>query len=124
MNIYNSEYDDEEVTEITFEQMEELRESCKPIIALGLVASKLYDSSEFQEVIIEEYLSKEPKRLGTMIASGLLPPLQVEESIKELKAMGTLTVFLKGLVEKGNIATEELKSTEEVYKEALEELNS
>jgi len=123
MDIYehNADHDEEHApTEMTIEEFNEYKESCIFLIDQAKAAAKLSQSPEFQKIIMEDYFSNEPKRLGCLIASGRMPPKAVDDAVSDLKSIGHLRTYLQNFIEKGNIAAGELENLEIARAEALE----
>ena len=120
MNIYGQdEVQEDDTVEITMESLNELREECKDIIETANAAKRLLTNPDFITVIEEGYFDKEPKRLGSLIASGRMPATQVEGAIEDLKSIGSCVTFLNNIVQKGEIANSELEAAEAAYNEAI-----
>lgn len=117
-------YDDglneqEDVTSVTLEELEHIRAECKELIETANKAMTMLNSGEFQHIIMQKYFSDEPKRLGTIMASGKLPPKAFDDCVNDLKAIGNLSGFLNDLVQKGQLAQETLLAAEEAYTQSL-----
>ena len=110
----------EEPVELTFDQYAEMKAMCEEIVRQAKAAEKLATIPEFQEVVMQAYFEKEPARLGLLIASGRLPDKQVDKVIEDLKAIGSLNMFLSEYVQKGITAQNELASLEEAWDEKVE----
>lgn len=119
MNIYESDEEQEGPIEITIEDLNNLRNDCKDIIETADAAKRLLDNSDFQKVMEVGYFDKEPKRLGSLIASGRMPASAVDGAIEDLKSIGNCANFLNNIVQKGVIAESELEAAEAAYNEAI-----
>ncbi len=121
MDIYNPEHDqtDDEPTEMTMEEFDEYKASCLYLIDQAKAAAKLAQSPEFQKIIMEDYFSNEPKRLGCLMASGRLNERNFDGCVSDLKAIGHLRKYLQDFIEKGNIAAGELENLEIARAEAV-----
>ena len=125
MNIY--EEDKSEVGESnthTFMDIDEFnayKASCEYVIQKAKDAAKLAKNPEFISIIMEDYFENEPKRLGSLMASGRLTPQGFEGAVHDLKSIGHLRAYLQDFISKGNIASEELIQLEEARNEAIRE---
>lgn len=111
---------EDEPTAMTLEEYMEYKEVCQNVIDQATVAAKLTSLPEFNEVIMENYFSREPQRLGSMMATGRLNPKQFDECAYDLRSIGHLRTFLSELVQRGNVARDELANAEIAYNEAVE----
>lgn len=117
-------YDDgtdetEQVTEMTMEDFDEYKASCLYLIDQAKAAAKLAEDSNFQKIIMENYFSEEPKRLGCLMASGRLTPKSFDDAVEDLRSIGHLRTYLQDFIEKGNIAAGELENLEIARAEAV-----
>ena len=121
MEIYDptAQDQDEQPTEMTMEEFDEYKASCVYLIDQAKAAAKLAEFPPFQQIIMEDYFSNEPKRLGCLIASGRMHPAAVDGAISDLKSIGHLRNYLQNFIEKGNIAASELESLEIARAEAV-----
>lgn len=121
MNLYeNSVQDTEETAHLTVEQYQEYKASCEELLRQAKAAAKLAENPEFKEIVMNAYFDQEPKRLGSLMASGRLSDKLFNECIGELRAIGSLRTFLQDYVQKGNIARSELDNLETAWNEAVE----
>ena len=128
MDIYNHDADVDEVlgmdgdegpTMMTYAEYEEYKKTCMEVITEAESAARLTLNADFNTTIMETYFDKEPKRLGSIMASGQLPPKGFEGAVEDLKSIGHLKTFLSNLIQKGNIARNELQGLEEAYNESI-----
>lgn len=119
--IYNDEQHtaDDAPTEMTMEEFDSYKASCLYLIDQAKAAAKLVEFPAFQQIIMEQYFSEEPKRLGCLMASGRLNPKGFEGAADDLRAIGHLRKYLQDFIEKGNIAASELVNLEEARAEAV-----
>lgn len=122
MNLYEqSQSDDsEQVARMTFEEYEEYKKVCEALLEKAEAAARLAQNKDFKEIVMDAYFDQEPKRLAGLMATGRLNDKQFDECVSELRAIGSLRVFLQDFIQKGNIAMDELKNLEEAYNEAVE----
>jgi hypothetical protein len=122
MDIYNENAlseDDDEPTHMTMEEFDEYKASCLYLIEQAKAAAKLAQDPNFQKIIMEDYFSNEPKRLGCLMASGRLTPNGFDGAVSDLRAIGHLRRYLQDFIEKGNIAAGELENLEIARAEAV-----
>lgn len=122
MEIYNenAEHDDNnEPTQMTMAEFDEYKASCLFVIDQAKAAAKLAEDPNFQQIIMENYFSDEPKRLGCLMASGRLTPAGFDGAVEDLRSIGHLRGYLQGFIEKGNIAADELVNLEIARAEAV-----
>lgn len=123
MDIYNEnahDYGDGDApTQMTMEEFNEYKESCLYLIEQAKAAAKLVEDPNFQKIIMEDYFSNEPKRLGCLMASGRMTPNGFDGAVDDLRAIGHLRKYLQDFIEKGNIATGELENLEIARAEAV-----
>lgn len=113
MEIYSNDDDVEaQPTEMTIQEFDEYKASCIYVIDQAKAAAKLAADPNFQQIIMEEYFSQEPKRLGCLMASGRLTPNGFDGCVSDLRAIGHLRKYLQDFIEKGNIAAGELENLE------------
>lgn len=122
MNLYqdNAPDADEATQGITFEEYQEMKQACEELVVKAKAASKLVEDPNFCLIIMEEYFTKEPQRLGSLMASGRLNKANFDGAVEDLRSIGHLTQFLRMYIEKGNIAADELKQLEEAYQASLD----
>lgn len=105
---------------MSFEEYQEYKASCEYVIALGEKAAKLATNPDFITIVMEEYLTKEPARLGGLMASGRVTPKQFDECVEDLRGIANLRNFLGSFIQKANIARSELDQLEEARQLAIE----
>jgi hypothetical protein len=121
MEIYNEtdNHNEDEPTHMTMEEFDEYKASCLYIIEQAKAAAKLAQDPNFQKIIMEDYFSNEPKRLGCLMASGRMTPQGFEGAVEDLRSIGHLRKYLQDFIEKGNIAAGELENLEIARAEAV-----
>ena len=120
MEIYdNNVTEDDTPTEMTMEEFDEYKASCVYLIDQAKAAAKLAADPNFQKIIMENYFSDEPKRLGSLMASGRLTDKGFDGCVSDLRAIGHLRKYLQDFIEKGNIAAGELENLEIARAEAV-----
>ena len=110
---------DDTPTEMTMEEFNEYKASCLYLIEQAKAAAELAAYKPFQKIIMEDYFSNEPKRLGCLIASGRMTPSGMEGAVRDLQSIGHLRNYLQDFIEKGNIAAGELENLEIARAEAV-----
>lgn len=105
---------------ITVEEYQEHRKVCEELIRQSDAAIKLSNNPEFRELIMDGYFTREPQRLGQMMASGRLNDKQFDLCSLELKGVAGLRNYLTAFTQKGQIARQELRDLEEAYQAALD----
>lgn len=106
-------------TFMNIEEFNEYKASCEYVISKAKAAAKLAQNPEFISIIMEDYFAEEPKRLGSLMASGHLTPQGFEGAVIDLKAIGHLRKYLQDFISKGNIAADELIQLEEARAAAI-----
>jgi len=120
MEIYDNGVDTEDTTtHMTMEQFDEYKASCLYLIDQAKAAEKLAADPNFQKIIMQNYFSDEPKRLGCLMASGRMTPQGFEGAVEDLKSIGHLRNYLQDFIQKGNIAAGELENLEIARAEAV-----
>jgi len=122
MEIYNEtdmHGEDEGPTEMTMAEFDEYKASCIFLIDQAKAAAELAAYAPFKQIIMEDYFSNEPKRLGCLIASGRMTPQGLAGAVEDLKSIGHLRKYLQEFIEKGNIAAGELENLEIARAEAV-----
>ena len=121
MEIYDDGADQVEdtTTHMTMEEFDEYKASCLYLIDQAKAAAKLASDPNFQKIIMENYFSDEPKRLGCLMASGRLTPKGFDDAAEDLRSIGHLRGYLQDFIEKGNIAAGELENLEIARAEAV-----
>lgn len=114
MEIYNNadEHTEEGETLMTMEEFDDYKASCLYVIAQAKDAAKLAAFPPFKKLIMEQYFEEEPKRLGSLMASGRLTPKGFDGAVEDLRSIGHLRSYLQGFIEKGHIAADELVGLE------------
>ena len=105
---------------MNFKEYQEYKAACEHVIATGEKAAKLATNPEFITIVMEEYLTKEPARLGGLMASGRLNPKQFDECVEDLRGISNLRTFLGSFIQKANIAKNELEELEQARQQAVE----
>lgn len=106
---------------MTFEEFQEYRASVEHVLKQSEMAERLAKNPDFVALIMEDYFTREPARLGSLMASGRLNEKQFQECIQDIRGISGLRVFLSTFIQKGNIARTELASLEEARKQMVEE---
>jgi len=122
MDIYNAtdnQDQDDGPTMMTMAEFDEYKASCLYLIDQAKAAAKLAQDPAFKQIIMEDYFSNEPKRLGCLMASGRLTPKGFDDAVSDLRAIGHLRKYLQEFIEKGNIAAGELENLEIARAEAV-----
>jgi len=105
---------------ITMEEYHEHRKVCEELIRQSDAAIKLANNPEFKELIMDGYFTREPQRLGQMMASGRLNEKQFDLCAMDLKGVAGLRNYLTGFTQKGQVARQELRDLEEAYQAAVD----
>ena len=106
---------------MTFEEYQEYRASVEHVLKQSEMAERLAKNSDFQALIMEDYFTREPARLGMLMSSGRLNEKQFQECVQDLRGVANLRTFLSEFIQKGNIARTELANLEEARKAAMGE---
>lgn len=126
MNLYEQNApqggEDTDERSITFEEYQEHKEMCEHVIKESEMAERLAKNADFTSLIMEGYFTREPARLGSLMASGRLNDKQFQECVQDLRGIGHLRTFLTTFIQKGNIARSELANLEEARKLAANDL--
>lgn len=122
MDLYQASMEQEEVEEIalTKEEYDEAVKYYEAIIANGEAALRLANNEDFKKLILEGYLSNEPKRLADLMASGRLNNQVFESCSEQIQSVAHFRNYMKVFTDQGGLAKEELISLEQAYNEALE----
>ena len=123
MDIYdhNADHDENDTpTEMTMEEFDTYKASCVYLIKQAKAAAELAQDPNFITIIMEDYFTREPQRLGSLMASGRMTEKGFEGAVSDLKAIGHLRKYLQDFIEKGNIAAGELENLEIARAEAVE----
>lgn len=125
MNLYEQQDFNESEEEITLtqEEYEERKEMCKMLLVRAKAAAKLAENPDFKMIVMEEYFTKEPQRLGSLMASGKLNKANFDACVEDLRSIGHLRTFLQGFIEQGNIAKDELDQLEIARMEMVQNQN-
>ena len=118
MNLYAEEgvqMDEDVPRSITIEEYHEHRKVCEELIRQSDAAIKLANNPEFKELIMEGYFTREPQRLGQMMASGRLNVKQFELCSQDLQGIAGFRTYLTGFTQKGQVARQELSDLEEAF---------
>ena len=121
MNLYqnNEDMGEEALTEMTQEEFDAHKAACEELLEKAKAASKLADDPNFKAIIMEDYFTKEPQRLGSLMASGKLTKQGFDGAVEDLRSIGHLRMFLTDYISKGNIAKDELEQLEIARQEAI-----
>ncbi len=111
---------DDTATHMTMEEFDEYKASCLYLIEQAKAAAKLAEYPAFKTIIMENYFTLEPQRLGSIMASGKLTDQGFKGCVRDLRSIGHLRAYLQDFIQKGNIAADELKGLEEARAESLE----
>lgn len=106
---------------MTFEEYQTYRESCEHVVKQSEMAERLSKNSDFVKLIMEDYFTREPARLGALMASGRLNESGFQGCIQDLRGISHLRTFLTSFIQKGNIARTELENLEEARKQMVDE---
>jgi hypothetical protein len=120
MNLYdqNSPENGESTEQpMTVEEYQEYRLTVEHVLKQSEMAERLSKNPEFISLIMEDYFTREPARLGSLMASGRLNEQQFQGCIQDLRGISHLRVFLSTFIQKGNIARSELASLDEARQE-------
>lgn len=102
---------------MTFEEYQQYRASVEHVIKQSDMAARLAKNADFQALIMEDYFTREPARLGGLIASGRLNENQIQACVQDLRGIAQLRTFMTTFIQKGNIARDELANLEEARKQ-------
>lgn len=125
MNLYEASTvfdgtEDYEPTTLTLEEYEDAKKSLEIIVERSDMARRLNENKDFQELIIQGYLTDEPKRLAELMASGKLHEKNIANCVQDIDAIARFRNFLKMNIEQGNLARDELEALEEARDEAIQ----
>ena len=125
MDLYNAALGQEaedEPMELTLEQYEEAKAHYNGIIARGEAAKRLAENPDFKLLVMEGYLTNEPRRLADLMSSGRLNnQLSIDGVQRDLLAVGSFRTYMKSHTDEAHIAVMELASLEEAREIALAE---
>jgi len=102
---------------MTFEEYQAYRASVEHVLKQSEMAERLAKNSDFQTLIMEDYFTREPARLGGLMASGRLNENQFQACVQDLRGIAHLRTFLSTFIQKGNIARDELAMLDQARKE-------
>lgn len=122
MDLYNASLGTEEEApiELTLEQYEEAKAHFATIIDRAQAARRLANHPDFVALVMEAYLTDEPKRLAELLASGRINSEKTLNDIyRQIISIGDFRNFMKNILEQGQMADDELKSLEEARDEAI-----
>jgi hypothetical protein len=125
MNLYadgaqNLGEEDDAPRMMTVEEYQEYRTSCEEVIRQADAAIKLANNPEFKELVMDGYFTREPQRLGQLMASGRMNEKQFEQCSLDLKGIAGFRSYLMSFTQKGQIARNELRDLEEAYQAAVD----
>lgn len=120
MDVYDN-YDDGEAETVpmTHEEYTDYKADCTAVLETADKAARLVENPDFVSVVMDGYLTEEPKRLALLMASGQLPPKAFDECVEDLRQIGGFKQYLSEQVQRGEIARNELKSLEEAYEASV-----
>lgn len=121
MDLYNAStvVEDEEPMVLSLEEYEDAKKSLETIIVRADAALRLSKNEDFKQLVMQGYLSDEPKRLAELMASGRLVQQSMENCTRELDAIGKFRNFMREMTSQGEMARTELASLEEAREEAI-----
>lgn len=121
MDLYNAStvVEDEEPMVLSLEEYEDAKKSLETIIVRADAALRLAKNEDFKQLVMQGYLSDEPKRLADLMASGRLVQQSMENCTRELDAIGKFRNFMREMTSQGEMARTELASLEEAREEAI-----
>jgi hypothetical protein len=121
MDLYNASLGGEEpeTIELTHEQYEEAKDHFSTVIQRADAARRLAENDDFVALVMEGYLTDEPKRLAELIASGRLNDKVRDDCSRQLVSIGDFRGYMKNIIEQGNFARDEMISLEEARDEAI-----
>lgn len=108
--------------QMTFEQYQEYRASVEHVLKQSEMAERLAKNSDFQALIMEDYFTREPARLGSLMASGRLREQDFQACVQDLRGIAHLRTFLSTFIQKGQIARDELAMLDEARRQMDAEL--
>lgn len=108
--------------QMTFEQYQEYRASVEHVLKQSEMAERLAKNSDFQALIMEDYFTREPARLGSLMASGRLREQDFQACVQDLRGIAHLRTFLSTFIQKGQIARDELTMLDEARRQMDAEL--
>lgn len=105
---------------MTVEEYQEHREMCEHVVKTSEMAERLSKNPDFQALIMEDYFTREPARLGSLMASGRLREQDFQACVQDLRGIAHLRTFLSTFIQKGNIARGELEELKKAFQEMEE----
>jgi hypothetical protein len=124
MNLYQQNTptgEDSDERTMTVEEYQEYRQTVEHVLKQSEMAERLSKNSDFVALIMEDYFTREPARLGSLMASGRLREQDFQACVQDLRGIAHLRVFLSTFIQKGNIARSELEALDQARKEMDEE---
>lgn len=125
MNLYQDNAPDlgegSDERQMTFEEYQEYRASVEHVLKQSEMAERLSKNPDFVALIMEDYFTREPARLGSLMASGRLREQDFQACVQDLRGIAHLRTFLSTFIQKGNIARNELAMLEEARKQMVDE---
>ena len=115
----NEESNNENTVHMTHEEYMAYKLSCETLLSQAKQAEKLAELPEFKAIIMDAYFDQEPKRLAGLMATGRLNENQFNDCVSDLRSIGSLRTFLQDFIQKGNIASDELKGLEIAWNESV-----
>lgn len=109
----------EEPIELTIEEYEEQKAHHQMVLEMGEAAHRLASNEDFKMLVVQGYLTDEPKRLAELMASGRLHKTNLDDCKDNLRSIGDFRQFMRRFLEDGAQAAEELKMLEEARDEAI-----
>jgi hypothetical protein len=121
MDLYNASnaVEEDEPMVLSLEDYEDAKKSLQTIIDRADAARRLSENKDFDSLVMQGYLTDEPKRLAELMASGRLHKSTMEDCTANLDAIGKFRSYMKDMLEQGNIARDDLVSLEEARDEAI-----
>lgn len=122
MQLYNEANEPQEApVQMDYEQYQGLKQHLLELISLGEMSIKLASVPEFNTLIMGDYFTNEPKRLGMLMASGKITGKAFDGCVEDLRAIGHLRAFVTGYITRMESARNQLASLEEAYAQAVAE---
>lgn len=92
-------------------------EQAKKVIAIGDKALKLADNKLFKELVLDGYFVDEAARLAHLSADLTLTPEQRADIFVMIQGIGFFKAYLSMLVRRGDMASRELRESEQTLTE-------
>lgn len=123
MDLYNASLGEQEESpiDLSLEQYQEAKEYLGIIVQCSEAARRLADNPDFKLLVIEGYLSNEPKRLAELMSSGRLNEKTSSDCSRQIISTADFRNYMKNIIDQGNMAEDELKSLEEARDAAIQE---